>query len=355
MKTISFLRSATWLLLMLCSGLQAAASPIINSEDSLHLEKYVLVIHGGAGTILKKNMTPQKEAAYKAGLEDALKAGYKAIQAGKSSLDAVEATIRVLEDNPLFNAGKGAVFTHDGRNEMDAAIMNGKTLEAGSVAGVSTIRNPITAARAVMQKSEHVMLVGRGAEQFAKEAGLEIVDPSYFRTQERWDGLQKALREDSVKSKLDHSYQPAGKLGIENIDNKFGTVGAVALDKAGNLAAGTSTGGMTNKKYGRVGDAPIIGAGTYANNNTVAVSCTGWGEFFIRSVVAYDLSALMAYKGLSVQEAGKAVIEKVGKLGGNGGLIALDKEGHAALPFNTEGMYRGLVTADGKIIIEIYK
>ncbi|QHS62404.1 isoaspartyl peptidase/L-asparaginase family protein [Chitinophaga agri] len=354
MKTISFLRSATWLL-MLCSGLQAAASPIINSEDSLHLEKYVLVIHGGAGTILKKNMTPQKEAAYKAGLEDALKAGYKAIQAGKSSLDAVEATIRVLEDNPLFNAGKGAVFTHDGRNEMDAAIMNGKTLEAGSVAGVSTIRNPITAARAVMQKSEHVMLVGRGAEQFAKEAGLEIVDPSYFRTQERWDGLQKALREDSVKSKLDHSYQPAGKLGIENIDNKFGTVGAVALDKAGNLAAGTSTGGMTNKKYGRVGDAPIIGAGTYANNNTVAVSCTGWGEFFIRSVVAYDLSALMAYKGLSVQEAGKAVIEKVGKLGGNGGLIALDKEGHAALPFNTEGMYRGLVTADGKIIIEIYK
>lgn len=355
MKTISFLRSATWLLLMLCSGLQAAASPIINSEDSLHLEKYVLVIHGGAGTILKKNMTPQKEAAYKAGLEDALKAGYKAIQAGKSSLDAVETTIRVLEDNPLFNAGKGAVFTHDGRNEMDAAIMNGKTLEAGSVAGVSTIRNPITAARAVMQKSEHVMLVGRGAEQFAKEAGLEIVDPSYFRTQERWDGLQKALREDSVKSKLDHSYQPAGKLGIENIDNKFGTVGAVALDKAGNLAAGTSTGGMTNKKYGRVGDAPIIGAGTYANNNTVAVSCTGWGEFFIRSVVAYDLSALMAYKGLSVQEAGKAVIEKVGKLGGNGGLIALDKEGHAALPFNTEGMYRGLVTADGKIIIEIYK
>lgn len=354
MKTISFLRSATWLL-VLCSSLQAAASTIISNKDSLRQEKYVLVIHGGAGTILKKNMTPQKEAAYKAGLEDALKAGYKAIQAGKSSLDAVEATIMVLENNPLFNAGKGAVFTHDGRNEMDAAIMNGKTLEAGSVAGVSTIRNPITAARAVMEKSEHVMLVGRGAEQFAKEAGLEIVDPSYFRTQERWDGLQKALRADSIKSKLDHSYQPAGKLGIENIDNKFGTVGAVALDKAGNLAAGTSTGGMTNKKYGRVGDAPIIGAGTYANNTTVAVSCTGWGEFFIRSVVAYDLSALMAYKGLSVQEAGKAVIDKVGKLGGNGGLIALDKEGHAALPFNTEGMYRGMVTADGKITIEIYK
>lgn len=353
MKTISFLRSATWLLI-LCSSIRAGASTIIH-EDSLRQEKYVLVIHGGAGTILKKNMTPQKEAAYTAGLRDALNAGYKAIQAGKSSLDAVEATIRVLEDNPLFNAGKGAVFTHDGRNEMDAAIMNGKTLEAGSVAGVSTIRNPISAARAVMEKSEHVMMTGRGAEQFAKEAGLEIVDPSYFRTQERWEGLQKALREDSIKSKLDHSYSPAGKLGIENIDNKFGTVGAVALDKAGNLAAGTSTGGMTNKKYGRVGDAPIIGAGTYANNNTVAISCTGWGEFFIRCVVAHDLSALMEYKGLTVQEAGKAVIDKVGKLGGNGGLIALDKEGNAALPFNTEGMYRGMVTADGKITIEIYK
>jgi len=353
MKKISFLLTACWLLV--CHNTVQAVTVTSFADDSMHQEKYVMVIHGGAGTILKKNMTPQKEAAYKAGLEAALQAGYKAIQSGKSSLDAVEAAIRVLEDNPLFNAGKGAVFTHDGRNEMDAAIMNGKTLEAGSVAGVSTIRNPITAARAVMEKSEHVMLTGRGAEQFAKEAGLEIVDPSYFRTPERWEGLQKALREDSIKSKLDHSYQPAGKLGIENIDNKFGTVGAVALDKAGNLAAGTSTGGMTNKKYGRVGDAPIIGAGTYANNKTVAISCTGWGEFFIRSVVAYDLSAMMEYKGLTVQEAGKAVIEKVGTLGGNGGLIALDKEGHAALPFNTEGMYRGMVTADGKITIEIYK
>jgi beta-aspartyl-peptidase (threonine type) len=353
MKTSPFLRSATWLLIFF-SSIQAGAATV-HTDDSTRQEKYVLVIHGGAGTILKKNMTAQKEAAYKAGLEDALKAGYNAIHAGKSSLDAVEATIRVLEDNPLFNAGKGAVFTHDGRNEMDAAIMNGKTLEAGAVAGVSTIRNPISAARAVMEKSEHVMLTGRGAEQFAQEAGLDIVDPSYFRTEERWNGLQKALREDSIKSKLDHSYQPGGKLGIENVDNKFGTVGAVALDKAGNLAAGTSTGGMTNKKYGRVGDAPIIGAGTYANNNTVAVSCTGWGEFFIRSVVAYDLSALMAYKGLTVQEAGRAVIDKVGALGGDGGLIALDKNGHAALPFNTEGMYRGMVTADGKITIEIYK
>ncbi|MVT11030.1 beta-aspartyl-peptidase [Chitinophaga sp. ysch24] len=341
--------------LLLLTGICIQAGAMSLPGDSSHQQKYVLVVHGGAGTILKKNMSPEQEAAYKAGLQEALSTGYKLIQAGKSSLDAVEATVRVLEDNPLFNAGKGAVFTHDGRNEMDAAIMNGKTLEAGAVAGVSVIRNPISAARAVMEKSSHVMLTGKGAETFAKDAGLEIVDPSYFRTQNRWDALQKALKEDSMKSKLDHSYQPAGKLGIENRDNKFGTVGAVALDKAGNLAAATSTGGMTNKKFGRIGDSPIIGAGTYANNKTVAVSCTGWGEFFIRSVVAYDLSALMEYKGLSVQDAGKTVIEKVGALGGDGGLIALDKDGNAALPFNTEGMYRGTVTADGKITIEIYK
>lgn len=352
MKRLSFLRSIA-LLLVAGSYIQAGAMSL--PDDSSHQQKYVLVVHGGAGTILKKNISPEQEAAYRAGLQEALSTGYKLIQAGKSSLDAVEATVRVLEDNPLFNAGKGSVFTHDGKNEMDAAIMNGKTLEAGAVAGVSVIRNPISAARAVMEKSSHVMLTGKGAEAFAKDAGLEIVDPSYFRTQSRWDALQKALKEDSMKSKLDHSYLPAGKLGIENRDNKFGTVGAVALDKAGNLAAATSTGGMTNKKFGRIGDSPIIGAGTYANNKTVAVSCTGWGEFFIRSVVAYDLSALMEYKGLSVQDAGKTVIEKVGALGGDGGLIALDKDGNAALPFNTEGMYRGTVTADGKIRIEIYK
>ncbi|MGN7721391.1 isoaspartyl peptidase/L-asparaginase family protein [Chitinophaga sp. 22620] len=313
---------------------------------------YVLVIHGGAGTILKKNMTPEREALVRAGLEAALKKGYEVIQAGGSSLDAVEGAIRILEDDPQFNAGKGAVFTHDGRNELDAAIMDGSTLAAGSVAGVRTIKNPVSLARAVMEKSEHVMMAGRGAEQFAAEAGIEIVDTSYFRTEERWRGLQKALAEDSAKTKLDHS---STKLGIMNIDNKFGTVGCVALDKKGNLAAGTSTGGMTNKKYGRIGDAPVIGAGTYANNNTVAVSCTGWGEFYIRNVVAHDLSALMDYKGLSVEEAGKAVIKKVGDLGGDGGLIALDKNGNMAMPFNTEGMYRGSVTKDGKIEILIYK
>lgn len=318
-------------------------------------EQYVLVIHGGAGTILKKNMSPEKEAQYKAGLEAALKKGYAVLQAGGSSLDAVEASVRILEDDSLFNAGKGAVFTNDGRNELDASIMDGKTQAAGAVAGVRIIKNPISLARAVMEKSEHVMMAGRGAEQFAAEAGIEIVDSSYFRTGSRWQGLQKALREDSSKTKLDHSFTPPQKAGTLNRDDKFGTVGCVALDRNGNLAAATSTGGMTNKKYGRIGDSPVIGAGTYANNNTVAVSCTGWGEFYIRNVVAHDLSALMAYKGLSVEEAGRTVIKKVGDMGGNGGLIALDKNGNMAMPFNTEGMYRGTVTKDGKIEILIYK
>lgn len=318
-------------------------------------QKYVMVVHGGAGTILKSNMTPEKEAAYTAALTKALQTGYEAIKAGKTSLDAVEATIHVLEDSPLFNAGKGAVFTHDGRNEMDAAIMDGRTLSAGAVAGITVIRNPISAARAVMEKSEHVMMVGPGAEAFAKQAGLTIVNPKYFYTQERWDGLQKAIKEDSVKAVLDHGNKKSMKLGIINKDNKFGTVGAVALDKMGNLAAGTSTGGMTNKKYGRVGDSPIIGAGTYANNATAGISCTGWGEFYIRNVVAHDISAMMEYKKVSVAEAAQAVLDKVGKMGGDGGLIAMDKEGHVTMPFNTEGMYRGTVTADGKIEVLIYK
>nr|WP_294870218.1 isoaspartyl peptidase/L-asparaginase [uncultured Pedobacter sp.] len=325
---------------------------------SLNLQaqkKYVLVVHGGAGTILKKSMTPEKEAAYTVALTKALQQGYDAIKLGKTSLDAVEAAIHVLEDSPLFNAGKGAVFTHDGKNEMDAAIMDGKTLKAGAVAGVTVIRNPITAARAVMEKSEHVMMVSRGAEQFAKQCGVEIVDPKYFYTKERWDGLQQAIKEDSVKAVLDHGNKKSMKLGTINRDYKFGTVGAVALDKMGNLAAGTSTGGMTNKKYGRVGDSPIIGAGTYANNLTAGISCTGWGEFYIRSVVAYDVSAMMEYKNLSVLDASKAALDKLEKLGGDGGLIALDKNGNVAMPFNTEGMYRGTVTEDGKIEVLIYK
>jgi len=324
-------------------------------QVSAQQKKYVMVIHGGAGTILKKNMSPEKEAAYVAALTKALNAGYAEIKAGKSSLDAVEATIHVLENDPHFNAGKGAVFTHDGRNELDAAIMDGKTLMAGSVAGVTTIKNPISAARAVMEKSEHVMMVGAGADQFAKESGLEIVDPKYFWTKERWDGLQQAIKEDSTKAVLDHGSKKSELFGIKNHDYKFGTVGCVALDKAGNLAAGTSTGGMTNKKYGRVGDAPIIGAGTYCNNETAGISCTGWGEFYIRNVVAKTISDLMEYKGLSVTEASKIALDKVGKMGGDGGLIALDKKGNMTMPFNTEGMYRGAITADGKIEVSIYK
>jgi beta-aspartyl-peptidase (threonine type) len=324
-------------------------------QVSAQQKKYVMVIHGGAGTILKKNMSPEKEAAYIAALTKALNAGYAQIKAGKSSLDAVEATIHVLENDPHFNAGKGAVFTHDGRNELDAAIMDGKTLMAGSVAGVTTIKNPISAARAVMEKSEHVMMVGAGADQFAKEAGLEIVDPKYFWTKERWDGLQQAIKEDSTKAVLDHGSKKSELFGIKNHDYKFGTVGCVALDQSGNLAAGTSTGGMTNKKYGRVGDAPIIGAGTYCNNETAGISCTGWGEFYIRNVVAKTISDLMEYKGLSIAEASKIALDKVGKMGGDGGLIALDKKGNVAMPFNTEGMYRGTITADGKIEVSIYK
>lgn len=327
---------------------------LVNDEMAT---KYVLVVHGGAGTILRKNITPAKEKAYRSALTQALQAGYAKLKAGKSSLDAVEAAIHVLEDNPLFNAGKGAVFTHEGKNEMDAAVMDGKTLSAGAVAGVSTIRNPISAARAVMEKSQHVMMAGPGAEKFAKQAGLTIVNPKYFYTEERWKGLQDAIKEeDSIKNKINHSFNGSSpKLGTINKDYKFGTVGAVALDNNGNLAAGTSTGGMTNKRFGRIGDAPIIGSGTYANNNSVAVSCTGWGEYYIRNVVAHDLSALMLYSGLSVEEAGKNVIKKVGDLGGDGGLIALDKFGNMAMPFNTEGMYRGTITKEGKIEIHIYK
>ncbi|WP_411273160.1 isoaspartyl peptidase/L-asparaginase family protein [Daejeonella sp.] len=351
LKTIQiFALILTAAIISACSQTQSSTTSSNESET-----KYVMVIHGGAGTILKSTMTPEKEAAYTAALTKALETGYAAIKEGKSSLDAVEATIHILEDSPLFNAGKGAVFTNEGKNEMDAAIMDGSNLKAGSVAGVTIIRNPISAARAVMEKSEHVMMAGAGAEKFAKQAGLTIVDPAYFFTQDRWDGLQRAIKDDSTKSVLDHGNKKSYKSESQNVDNKFGTVGCVALDSKGNLAAGTSTGGMTNKKFGRIGDAPIIGSGTYANNATAAISCTGWGEFYIRSVVAHDISALMEYKGLSVAEASQIALDKMAKLGGNGGLIALDKNGKMAMPFNTAGMYRGTITADGKIEVLIYK
>lgn len=305
-----------------------------------------LVIHGGAGTILKKNMTPEKEAAYKAKLEEALRAGYEVLKQGGASLDAVQAAITHMEDSPLFNAGKGAVFTADGKNEMDAAVMDGKTLKAGAITGVRHIKNPILLARAVMDKSEHVMLTGDGAEKFAKMQGFTMMPEKYFYTEERWKSLQKAkeLEKQGVKPEA----MPA--------DKKHGTVGAVALDKAGNLGAGTSTGGMTNKKFGRVGDAPIIGSGTYANNASCAVSCTGHGEYFIRAVVAHDISSLMQYKGLTLQQAcDEVVMRKLVTMGGEGGLIAIDSKGAMAMPFNSEGMYRGSITADGKITVEIYK
>jgi beta-aspartyl-peptidase (threonine type) len=317
----------------------------------------VLVIHGGAGTILKQNMSSEKEKAYLASLELALKKGYSILQDGGTSLDAVETVVKILEDNPLFNAGKGAVFTNEGKIELDAAIMNGRTLSAGSVAGVTTIKNPITAARAVMEKSEHVMMIGKGAELFAKQQGLPIVDPSYFYTEERWKSLQRIRQADSLKTSANRlSGSNVSDKDVENRDSKFGTVGAVALDRQGNLAAATSTGGMTNKKFGRVGDVPIIGAGTYANNATCAISCTGWGEFFIRLVMAKTISDMMEHGKMSLKDAASEMImKKLPSMKGDGGLIAVDKDGNIALPFCTEGMYRGFVDREGKMEIKIYK
>lgn len=316
--------------------------------------RYVLVVHGGAGTISKENLAPDQEQAFREALSAALRAGYARLQAEGSSLDAVEAAILIMEDNPLFNAGKGAVFTHDGRNELDASVMWGPTQAAGAVAGVTTIRNPIKAARAVMEQSEHVMLTGKGAETFAAAKGLELVDPEYFRTEARWQGLQRVLKQDSLKMELDHDANPQSGYANSYYDNKYGTVGAVALDRNGNLAAATSTGGMTNKRFGRVGDSPIIGAGTYANEK-VAVSCTGWGEFFIRGVAAHDVAARLNYGNVPLAEAAAAVIEKISTMGGNGGMIALDSSGNMAMPFNTAGMYRGAITETGEIEIAIYK
>lgn len=332
-------------------------SALAQNDTSRNTVKPVLVIHGGAGTILKKNMTPEKELAYQEGLKAALEKGYAILKRGGTALDAVEAAVRSMEDNPLFNAGKGAVFTHEGKNELDAAIMNGQNLAAGSVAGVTTIRNPITAARAVMEKSQHVLMTGRGAEEFARLQGLSIVDPSYFYTEERWKGLERVKKEDSMKTELDHGSKPASGLKQpENKDSKYGTVGAVALDMHGNLAAATSTGGMTNKRYNRVGDAPIIGAGTYANNATCAISCTGWGEFFIRLVMAKTVSDMMEFGNWTLGQATAEMIQKrLPALGGDGGLIAVDKAGNFTMPFNTEGMYRGSVDREGKVTIRIYK
>jgi beta-aspartyl-peptidase (threonine type) len=364
-------------------------------------DKYVLVIHGGAGTISKSQMTPEREKAYMTGLDAALKAGNDILKNGGSALDAVEAAVRTMEDNPLFNAGKGAVFTNEGRNELDAAIMNGKTLGAGSVAGVTTIKNPISAARAVMEKSPHVMMAGPGAEKFAKGQGLEIVDPSYFHTEDRWRGLQRARTTDSlqqlklkelrqsmlqmdelmrktdsavnaVKGNSDSLLKRIEQLKKEilngttahgefshevtGVTGKYGTVGAVALDRHGNLAAATSTGGMNNKKFGRIGDAPIIGAGTYANNNTAAISGTGWGEYYIRLVLAKTISDMMEFGKIKLKDAAdELVMKRLPAMGGDGGLVAVDKDGNIAMPFCTSGMYRGFIKNDGTKEIRIYK
>jgi len=310
--------------------------------------RIALAVHGGAGTIERSKMTAEREQEYRAGIENALRAGREILDRGGSSLDAVEAAVRVLEDDPNFNAGKGSVFTSAGTNEMDAAIMDGKTLSAGAVAGLEHVRNPIVLARTVMEKSKHVMMVGTGAEEFAKRNGIELVDAKYFFTQRRWDELQKAKA-------AEESGQEGGKKSIISEVESHGTVGAVARDARGNLAAATSTGGTTNKLPGRVGDTPIIGAGTYANNATCAISCTGDGEFFIRAAVAHQVSALTELHGMPLAEAAERALADARKLGGTGGLIAVDKNGNVKLPFNTSGMYRGYLGEDGKFVIEIYK
>jgi len=308
---------------------------------------YAIAIHGGAGSLMTGSVTPEREKAYHDKLLEALTAGYNLLSHGGSAIDAVEASVRVLEDSPLFNSGKGSVFNCDGVNEMDAAIMNGKNLKAGAIAEVHTIRNPITAARAIMEKSKHVLLASSGAEKFAKECGLEIVDPSYFYDEERHKQWL-ATKDD------DANYSWSGD-GVPSDTKKYGTVGAVALDSQGNIAAATSTGGVNNKKFGRIGDSPIIGAGTYANNKTCAVSCTGEGEYFIRNVVAYDISALMEYKGFTLAQATAEVMKKVALLGGEGGLISIDNQGTICAPFNTSSMFRGWINAAGEKFTGVFR
>ena len=319
-----------------------------NIQNESEKVEFSIIIHGGAGSIRRDNMPEEKETEYRQKLEEAIRVGYTILKNGGTSLDAVQKTINILEDSPLFNAGKGAVFTHEGVNEHDASIMEGKTLNAGASAGTKTVKNPINLARAVMDNSPHVLLSREGAETFAAEQGIEIVEPSYFSTEKKLKSLKrvKASENNKVASFYDSDLQ----------DSKFGTVGCAALDKHGNLAAGTSTGGMTNKRWGRIGDSPIIGAGTYANNNTCAVSSTGWGEFFIRGMVAHDISALMEYKGLTLKEAAHLVIQKkLPELGGDGGVVAIDKNGNMVMEFNTQGMFRATMNDKGKLYIGMFK
>lgn len=311
-----------------------------------------LVLHGGAGVIERKTMTAAREAEYRAKLTEARGTGYAILAGGGTALDAVIATVKILEDSPLFNAGKGAVFTADGTCELDASIMDGRTQAAGAIAGVRHIKNPITLARAVMEKSAHVMLTGDGAEKFAQQQGFEFVSNDYFQTDSRRQQLETAQERERQKA----IGRPTSSLEVDHFDRtaRYGTVGCVALDQAGNLAAGTSTGGMTNKKFGRVGDAPLIGAGTYAHNATCAVSATGWGEYFIRVGVARDIAAQVEYQGAALADAASATLAKVAALGGDGGVICIDRAGRIALPFNTPGMYRGYQLSTGAAAIDIF-
>jgi len=311
------------------------------------MKNIAIAIHGGAGTILKADMPAEKEQQYRQALKESLTAAYEILRNGGTALEAVELAVNRLEDSPLFNAGKGSVFNHAGQHDMDAAIMCGKNLTAGAVAGVQQVKNPISLANQIRLHSDHVLLMGEGALTFARERKLPLENSDYFYDAYRYQQWEEAQK--TNKATLDHSRS-------SNQDHKFGTVGAVALDAAGNLAAATSTGGLTNKKYNRIGDSPLIGAGTYANNATCAVSCTGDGEFFIRAVVAYDVSCLMEYKGLSLQEACKIVVQdKLVKIKGEGGLIAIDAAGNIALPFNSEGMYRACKRNSEPTYIEIYR
>ena len=308
--------------------------------------KYAMAIHGGAGTILKKSMTPELEKRYRHALQSALDAGFAILENGGAALEAVKVASVSLEDDPLFNAGKGSVFTAEGINEMDAAIMDGKTLAAGAVAGVRNVRNPVMLAEQVMLHSGHLFLSGKGANEFAVKQGVPLEPDDYFYTQFRYDQLKEIMGSDDYV--LDHSG--------DTIEKKFGTIGAVACDKEGNIAAATSTGGMTNKQYGRIGDSPVIGAGTYANNKTCAISCTGHGEPFLRAVVAYDVSCLMEYKNMSLLAAcEEVVLKKLVTINGEGGLIGVDAQGNTALVFNCEGMYRGIKSSDGTECVSIYK
>jgi beta-aspartyl-peptidase (threonine type) len=314
------------------------------------MSKFTIALHGGSGTILKEQMTAELETAYLKGLQDALNAGFAVLEKGKNAVDAVRIAVTELENNILFNAGRGSVFTNNGTHEMDASVMDGSDLSAGAVAAVANIRNPVELAFAVMRKSEHVFMSGKGAEEFAKQHGIALAPDEYFFSQFRYDQWQ-AIK-DSDNTALDHNIIPE----IAKKEKKFGTVGAVACDRYGNLAAATSTGGMTNKQYGRIGDSPIIGIGTYANNKTCAISCTGHGEPFIKVVAAYDVSCLMEYKGLPLEEAMKVVVmDKLIKIDGEGGMIGVDGKGNAALVFNSSGMYRGIRSSDGRNEVGIYQ